>query len=251
LKGDWKTTEWVNLGGDKSWPAPEGDWSRFTGRKGWRPPPAFDGLPAEARIDGGDVVMISPVDPYYGIRVTRRVQLDPTAPVMRIATSYERVSGPPAKVGVWVITQLRDPESVFAVVPPDTKFTNGYAAISKDPPPSLHRDRANEKLQLLSLARNPKSPHKIGSDGGTLVWVGREFALRIDAPRVPGSEYPDQGSSTEVYTNPDPLPYVELETLGPLHEMKVGDRISATNTYTLLRRERDTARGEALRVLKE
>jgi hypothetical protein len=62
LEGDWKATDWVNLGGDKSWPAPEGDWSRFTQRKSWRPPPAFDGLPAEAHIDGSDVVMVSPVD---------------------------------------------------------------------------------------------------------------------------------------------------------------------------------------------
>ena len=31
-----------------------------------------------------------------------------------------------------------------------------------------------------------------------------------------GNEYPDRGASAEVYTNPDPKEYVELEMLGPL-----------------------------------
>ena len=50
-----------------------------------------------------------------------------------------------------------------------------------------------------------------------------------------GAEYPDEGSSAEVYTNSDPLKYVELEMLGPLQTLKVGDSVSQTNTYTLSR----------------
>ena len=32
------------------------------------------------------------------------------------------------------------------------------------------------------------------------------------------------------------MPYVELETLGPRRTLKVGDHLSATNTYRLARR---------------
>ena len=32
----WASKDWVNFGGDKTWPSPEADWSIFTERKGWR-----------------------------------------------------------------------------------------------------------------------------------------------------------------------------------------------------------------------
>jgi len=90
--------------------------------------------------------------------------------------------------------------------------------------------------RLVSVTRDPKNPTKIGSDAGTLVWMDKDFYLQIDSPRVSGAEYPDQGSSAEIYTNPDPLQYIELETLGPLKTMKVGDKIERTNRYTLMHR---------------
>src|SRR5262249_30292879 len=49
---NWSTTEWINFGGDKTWPAPEAEWSKYTGRNGWRPPPSFDAMPVEARVEG-------------------------------------------------------------------------------------------------------------------------------------------------------------------------------------------------------
>ena len=69
--------------------------------------------------------------------------------------------------------------------------------------------------------------------------------LRIDAPLRVGAEHPDRGSSTEIYTNPDPLRYIELETLGPLQFLKPGEGISHVNTYTLLRRTKASPEAEA------
>ena len=240
LKGDWLRTEWINLGGDKTWPAPEAEWSKFTGRKGWRPPAAFDGLPSTAEIVEGVVVLTSQVDPGYGIRVERRVRLEPGTTTMTIQTIYHRVSGEPARLGVWVITQLREPSGVFAPVPVDSKFPRGFTLLGKDTPPSLRSGNG-----LVSLHRDPKSAFKIGLDGGSLLWVGARHMLRIDSERQPGAMYPDQGSSTEIYTNPDPLRYVELETLGPLESLKPGERIEHSNTYTLLPRTRATPDEEA------
>src|SRR5947208_2852127 len=37
---DPNAREWVNFGGDKTWPSPEGDWSKFTKHQGWKPPQA-------------------------------------------------------------------------------------------------------------------------------------------------------------------------------------------------------------------
>jgi len=91
---------------------------------------------------------------------------------------------------------------------------------------------------FITLTRNPRTAHKIGLAGDELVWIGARQMLRVSQPsRGPEAETPDAGSRTEIYTNPDPLPYIELETLGPLEPMKPGDSITWHNVYTLLRRQ--------------
>ena len=65
-----------------------------------------------------------------------------------------------------------------------------------------------------------------------------------------GGDYPDKGSSTEIYTSADPLPYIEMETLGPLAKLKEGDTIKRSNTYKLYRRSQPTPEAEARVILK-
>ena len=241
---DSKSSEWGNFGGDKTWPSPQADWPKIATR-GWPPPPAFDSMPVEwtpIAVNAG--TLTSPVDPYYGIRTTRRIELDLNLPVMKITTTYEKVQGEPRNVGVWIITQLKDPVGVFAPIPKPSRFAEGFNRQSDQLP-------ANMKFEngLISLTRNRTGSYKIGTDASTLLWVGEKEIVRIDAPRAAGAEYPDQGSSAEVYTNPDPLTYVELEMLGALHTMRVGDRIKQVNTYTLMRRSVPTAEAEARKIL--
>ena len=71
----------------------------------------------------------------------------------------------------------------------------------------------------------------------------------IESPRDENGDYPDHGSSVEIYTNPDVLPDVELEMLGPLHTMKVGDRIQRSSTYTLFPREKSSSAVQAREIL--
>jgi hypothetical protein len=222
--------EWGNFGGDKSWPAPQADWPKVTSRA-WPPPPAFDSMPVQARVDGFNVKLISAVDPQYGIRASREINLDLDRPVMTITTTFEKVSGASLRVGVWVITQLKDPVIACASLPEFERFRDGHYQQSDQSPTGLKI--VND---LLSLTRDPKASHKIGTDAGTLFWVGKDAVLRIDSPRRLLDQYPDDGCSAEIYTNPDPLAYVELEMLGPLRKMVVGDKITRTSTYTLLRR---------------
>ncbi|MGD0831841.1 MAG: hypothetical protein ABR907_12910, partial [Terracidiphilus sp.] len=62
-------------------------------------------------------------------------------------------------------------------------------------------------------------------------------------------EYPDGGSVTEVYTNPDPLAYVELETLGPLATLQIGEQIERSAIYTILPRSMPDGDAEARKIL--
>jgi hypothetical protein len=237
------STEWANFGGDKTWPAPQGQWKKIIGRE-WPPPAAFDAMPVEASAVGDLVELTSALDPSFGIRATRRISLNPVRPVLTITTTYSKVKGDPIKVGVWVITQLRDPERAFMILPRKSQFPQGYNLQMGGPPKDVVF-----KDGMLSLVRDSKNSVKIGSDASTLVWMDKHYVVRIDSPRMGKKQYPNQGSSAEIYTNPDPLPYVELETEGPLQTLKLGDRIERTNTYTLMRRTETNPYLQARRAL--
>jgi hypothetical protein len=217
--------EWGNFGGDKTWPAPQEDWPKVTPRS-WPPPVAFDSMAVEASIEGDTLRLISAVDPHYGIRTERVIALEESDAVMSIKTTYHKIEGEPRKVGVWIITQLGEADFVF--VP--TRMGEKFIRQSDEPPYALHTGKT-----ALTLKRHAAKSTKIGTDADSLFWVGPKTALQIESTRQ-GGEYPDKGSSAEVYTNPNPLTYVELEMLGPLSTMKNGDKISQQNIYRLFHR---------------
>ncbi|HEY0456417.1 MAG TPA: hypothetical protein VGE41_08575 [Verrucomicrobiae bacterium] len=228
---DPAATEWSNFGGDKAWPSPEGEWGRYTGNNKWKPPSGFDGQPATASREGNEVVLYSAVDAFYGIQVMRRVHLEEKQPRMTITTTFKRVKGAPAKLGIWTVTQLRHPEGIFVAIPKNSRMANGFVPLMVPAPPSIKLEG-----QILSLARDQQAAFKIGTEASTLLWVGTTEMLGIESRRVSGRQYPDQGSSAEVYTSPNPLEYIELEMLGPLETLKTGEQITRVNTYTLYRR---------------
>ncbi len=240
-RGDWEAKEWVNFGGDKTWPSPEAEWSDYTGRKEWRPPPAFDSLPVQATIEGSDLILTSPIDPFYQMRTIRRVHL--YSNILQIATSYERVAGAPSKIGVWVITQFKNPVAVYVPTKTNSIFPQGHFVFGNQPWPQLQVTN-----QHIRITRDPKAPHKMGCDAEQLLWMGEKEMCLVSSERDSAAEYPDRGSSAEVYTNPDPREYVELEFLGPLTVMEPSDRISAKVTYTLMKRSQVDPAAELVRL---
>jgi hypothetical protein len=242
---DPKADEWINFGGDKTWPAPEGEWSNYTHHKSWKPPLGFDGVPYQGTVEGSDVILESTVDPSYGIKSRRRIHLDHNQPVMTISTTYLRQGGPPSKVGIWVITQLKDPERIFIKLPADRQRRNLLEPLSPKSPAGL-----KETDGFLSLTRDKSDPSKIGTEASSLLWVGAKEMLLIDSPRLRGFEYPDRGSSAEVYTNPDPLKYIELEMVGPLQLLEPGAQMERTSMYRLYHRTEATPEAEVRKVFR-
>jgi hypothetical protein len=235
--------EWENFGGDKSWPSPQSQWAKITGRD-WPPPAAFDSMPDKAEVDGVALVMTSRVDPHFGIRVRRRIELEPSSPVMRITTTYEKLKGEALKVGIGVITQLRDPQRAFMKLNPQSHFVQGYDHLMFGAP---HDVKVADGM--VSLVRGHDLESQIGTDGGSLLWMDGDYALRIESPRVPGATYADHGCNTIIFTSKDPFAYVELETFGPLETLHVGDHTERVNVYTLFRRSTQDPFAEARKLL--
>jgi hypothetical protein len=233
-----------SFGGDKAWPSPQSDW-------GWPPPSGFDGSPYQVTVTNGVVVLTSPEDPTYKIRVTRVIELKFDQPVMRIKTTFQRTAATTwtnKQLGTWVIAQLQDPLGCYVPVPQPSIFRNGYTQLGTGMPLQFRNTNG-----LISFTRDTAAAHKLGFDAGVLVWIGTNVALRIDAPRVnglPAPSYPDGGCSTEIYTNPGTnAPYVELESLGPLYLLPVGAQKDFVTTYTLFHRNGSDPDSQARTIL--
>jgi hypothetical protein len=170
---------------------------------------------------------------------------------MRIRTIYRRFDGA-AKinpVSVWTITQAADPAGIFIPVPAKSVFAPAdYFQLGRGLPARFAITNG-----LISLTRDPTAQRHLGFDADSLVWVGTDSALRIDAPRIAGlpkSSYPNGGCNTVFYgNNGAEAPYVELECFGPLTSLPAGQTAELTTTYTLFHRTETNPETEARKIL--
>ena len=240
-----KSEEWDNFGGDKSWPAPQSEWENITSRS-WPPPITFDSVPVQVKLENNELTLISEIDPFYGIRFYRKITLEPNQPIMKVTTTFEKVKGDSQEVSVWTITQLNEPVSVYAAIPQNSIFPQGYNKQSDNLPANLKVDDG-----ILSLKRDREKAHKIGSDASTLLWVGEDVAVCMDSPRIDRVNYPDNNSSAEIYTNYDPKAYVELEFLSPLKTLQLGEKMDLTVTYTLFKTTSENLEEQVRKILSQ
>jgi hypothetical protein len=242
-----------DFGGDKAWPAPQNSW-----RPNW-PPSDFDTMTNAASITNGVVTMVRATDTRFGIRSTRIIELLPNQPVMKIRTIFERVAAPAqaslldSNIAVWVDCQagVSKESRCYIPVPSPSIFTNGYtltgdAFFGPTLPPSYVQTNG-----LISLGPDTAGSHKVGFDSGTLVLVGTNLTLRLEAPRVPGVPYTSGGCSAEVYTAKYEAasPFFELELLSPAPPLAVGQTREFVTTYSLFHRTEPTPDAEAQKAL--
>jgi hypothetical protein len=234
-----------NFGGDKAWPSPQSDW-------GWPPPKGFDGSVNTVSFTNGIVTLVTPVDSTYNIRTTRIIELLVNEPVMRIRTIFERTgASSKTNLGVWIDCQatVASDSRCYVPVPSSSIFTNGFTLHGSSQFTAMLPSEFTNANGLISFGVNSDAVnHKLGFDGSTLALVGPSLSLRVDAPRIPGATYPDGNSSTEVYTAGSNH-YFELEMLGPLATLPVGEKIEFVTTYSLFRRTEAATDAEAQKVL--
>ena len=114
---------------------------------------------------------------------------------------------------------------------------------------SLSQERGWQD-QANCLGVDPDLFFPVGTTGQALAWVGdRQTLLITSVPGEPTGVFAGEGNRAEIYVNPDPLPYVELETLGHLRTLRVGESTACTNFYRLDDARADEAPKAAARRL--
>lgn len=234
--GDYSS--WLNLGGSKTWPAPQA----AAGRPGWSGPPGSpldSGAWALSTEEGAGsaltVLLRSEPDPETGLRIDRRFRFRAGAHSFTQLITLTNVSERSREWAAWEVCQIRtEPHSEpagYVLVP----HTEGSAIID------LGRHAGDPQLtttaQGVRLATQPGvAKWGFPAAEGSISWHDpRGVTLRIAAEVDPAARYPDEGSRVEIWSQspqPEELPglsgmrpdawYVELEILGPLTTLEPG-----------------------------
>jgi hypothetical protein len=251
--------DWVNHGGDKTWPAPQG-WS---GPAEWAgpPDPVLDSGPYAWSLDdladgGARLTMTSDDDPRTGLRLSREVTVAPDEAGYQLLLRATNTSAAPVRWALWNVVQRRSGE------PGDGGVDVGVGLAGPDPEsPDVVPVVAGTGIpaHVVVGPDRVRVPHQdvVGKVGFPTAsgWLahamgGVTCTLRFEPD--PGATYPDGGSRAEIWMeHPLPAPLaelgdldppdriVEIEVLGPLTDLEPGAATELRITYVY------TAEGES------
>ena len=241
--------EWLNYGGEKLWPAPQG----WDNDKQWHgpPDPILDGGVYSSQIISDSIVYLkSNPDSVTGIRFEREISLIPNSTGVGINVTMTNMSDTQIRWGIWSNAQLdasyneevNEKFKVYCPLNPSSKFVRGYNVIF-----GLVN---NPQWQTDNNMMTIHYKHHVGkvvldSDAGWVATVngetGNVFVQKFKY--VNSSEYPDN-ASVEVWTQgfgsfyawgkintmPDDVsenPYlVECETISPFAKLLPGEKFN-------------------------
>ena len=227
---------WHNFGGYKIWPAPQSE---------WKGPPD----PVGSQLDGGkwtgeivqptgqvgEIKLVSPADPSVtGLQITRVVRLFAGSTRVEVRETFSNVSDHPVRWSAWDVTQVPgalkdgstgDQESrIYFPLNPESKFPAGFAKLIDDPAGDSQWEIVKEHGLMRVSYRHQTG--KIGADS-LAGWIAHvveihnlAYIKRFEVEKL--AEYPDQGSTVEVYTSGG-APYMEVEVLSPLLSLRPGE----------------------------
>ncbi|MGO1768362.1 MAG: DUF4380 domain-containing protein [Microbacterium sp.] len=239
---DGEMSRWVNYGGDKTWPAPQG-WSS---PQEWAGPPdpvldsgayAWEG---EQHEDGSAVVrMTSAPDPRTGLVLERRFRLGRGESGYDLRVTATNVSGRSVRWALWNVSQRAagpvGQGGVWVDVDADASADPVPLVVGTGTPvwdavgPAMIRVPHQDVVGKLGF---PTASGRLSHAAG-----GTTTTMTFDAERL--ATYPDRGSRAEVWMEhplESPLEHlgglrpshriVEIEVLGPLRDLAPGETMS-------------------------
>ncbi|MDR3676414.1 MAG: DUF4380 domain-containing protein [Acidobacteriota bacterium] len=234
--------EWMNYGGSKVWPAPQG----WTSDEEWPGPPdlILDGSPFECRIveespESVAIHLTSPHDEYTGVTLSREIRILRGSSDVQISHTMKNTSRRPVRWSIWQVTQ-HDAHPDLAVFLPATTCHKVYG---EQHYPGLAIDPQRRLLRLqfadvvAKFVMNPEAGWLATLDTRRRTVLAETFQL------FPGVPYPDNASaefwingrgsfmihgdhvdSSDAPAGPDP--FLESEILSPMADLQPGQEYS-------------------------
>jgi len=249
---------WLNFGGEKIWPAPQG-WDTPEQWPG-PPDPVFDGgiyTVTETGSDGRNQIRLTSMPDYYtGLQIVKDVFLSEERSEVIVNATFINVSETPREWAVWPVFQLNtlnySAEKLYRVtcpVNPESRFEKGFKemhGIVNNPQYSLngHGNLVVEYKYLVGKVGvdsngNWVAFHDLKS--GKVLVTAYEYQDKASYPENTSVQIWTQGKGTIYSRNrltdfPDDYianpPYLEIELLSPLYKLMPGE--SASFQYRIL-----------------
>jgi hypothetical protein len=245
---------WLNWGGDKLWPAPQG-WDNSDQWPG-PPDPILDGSPQHLRIlppiAGSQAVQLtSPPDQKTGIQFSRTIRIFDESSHVHVDAQMKNISHRVIRWGIWTDTQLDASDhphagmnhDFFTYVPmnPKSCHPQGFKVLyGSSQNPEIEPNAIDHMMRLHFQWIVGKVG--IDSNGGWVANVdGRTGYVFVQTFRFRDDEHYPDDSSVEVWTNgigsihawkknvqmpanPEDNPYlVESELIGPFTTISPGE----------------------------
>ncbi len=219
---------WRLYGGSRLWVAPEDRVYTY----------AADNDPVAVEVCGNRVRAQAPVE-RTGVQKRIEVEMADRGTEAKVHYCLANRTIWPLRIAPWVVTMMNPGGVGITTLPP--RGTHPEVLAPTNPlvlfaftDMSDARWSWLEKYVVLRQDRRKPDPEKIGlfnpaTRGAYL--RGRElFVKKLEA--AAHEEYPDMGSSFEMFTNDSTL---ELETLGPLRTIRPGETVEHLETWSLHR----------------
>lgn len=232
-------TKWMPRGGHRIWIAPEDVKDTY----------ALDNGPVKVTVKGDTLTAMQPVEPETGLEKTIIVRLAATGTEATVTHRIRNTRQAARRLAPWALTMMAPGGVGMTGFPP--RGTHPEQLAPTNPLvmwafTDLTDWRWQFTKKYLLLRQDPKrpEPQKVGlfnpkTWGGYLL-NGELFLKRYDAD--PSKPYADFGCSFETFTNGEML---ELETLGPLTDLKPGQTVEHVERWSLHRNVRPTALTDA------
>jgi hypothetical protein len=222
---------WNPWGGSYLWPTVQSLWEQIYPKGGVDP--VIDGTPWELlKKSDQSLEMRSGISPELGLRVTRKIHLDPRSPVVHFEYEFERVGESEIPLHVWKVTDLRKGDFMMMecdprVLQPDRKPFKAWTSFT----PEVPRTALLDGKRVLKVEWPPKGL-KVGTYGRWVAMVRRESAFIQSMDYDPRGVYLDN-SSLQTYINNSTGIY-EIETLSPTWFLRKGERKSFHVQWALI-----------------
>jgi hypothetical protein len=222
----------------------EKDWQARGGHRVWFGPEdriktyAPDNGPVHIEIHGGVLEATEPVEPLTGLEKKITIRMAATGSAVEVVHQLRNAGKEPFHLAPWCLTMFAQGGTGIHGLPERGQYPEKLLATG---PLVLwaYTNLVDPRLKLLQkyivLHQDPgnSAAQKIGSFNhdtwGAYLLNGDLFIKKAQAKADP-TAYPDYGCSFETFTNAD---FLELETLGPMVDLKPGESVAQTEHWTL------------------
>jgi hypothetical protein len=219
---------WQIYGGHRLWHAPEANPRSY----------APDNSPIQWALDGNTLLLTQPTEESTGIQKSVALTMDSEGTHVRVAHRLRNRGLWPVTLAPWSLSALE--QGGRAVIPHYRRSPSGSLlpnrALVLWPYSEMTDPRVTWGRRFILVTQDPgrRTAFKVGVTGfdGWTGYVRRGTLFLKRFTHQPAAVYADFGSSVEVYTNAD---FLELETLGPLGELKPGQTVEHVEDWYLFR----------------